>query len=1525
VSDEIDEELRREMARLRQSARERALAEFDPQILCRASLLPQWTRSLASELDLVTPGEYQRLVDRLVRAGLVEHGIHSVTAGLPQEAFWVRDRYRREIGDHLQTRLGSGLRVEYDRFCRMVDGLHSDDPNLRLWLSVRGFQEDPSGRRLMDRVESLLADGDVPTAATTIAAARVVGDVIGGTLENAVTRAQWRLDREYRTRDDLDYLRGYFRRTQIEESLRDLVTGDDDQWALHMKGDAGVGKTMVLRYLASGQFAENHGLSPFPVARIDFDHLDPRYPEQRPVELLVALTDQLVGFASSRDTERYFRSVHDVAQLLHEEFAKPEPNGERAAMLIQDAIQRFVKLVQGIASPVVLVLDTCEELAKLYAPGVSAPAIDRTFELIEDLHARVPSVRVVFAGRRGLIPSKEERGGPVLHGRPYLSVLRISGFTRGEAEQFMDSRAVPDEFRLAVLERSGIRGTGLHNPFDLETYCSWISTDPTVDAEELLNAPGDPYIERRIIGRMDSATASVLPVAVALGSFDRDLVRPALRRLDVDPDAVFDGLAGHEWVRVRQIGPDGRPRVIELDDHIRERMRRVFQDSHQVDEHQLGRDAAAVIRENPLGDVATETAVAAMRLLPLAEASELWDEIDSRVLESGDWGWAMQITPRVAAVEALRDGRNLLAAVHATQASALVHTWRPGVHFGRGGSLEALWSEVFKHSMLDPVHGRRSALVVRSSLGLIAAGDDVTQEHWDELTSWAANQSGCDAALVAAVDTLVGDWPPSVDVSSALESLAGHEVPQMAANALISKCGLLLRGGHLLGAGDAAVRAVELMESAPPAPRWRDWVPRGLLDRARLMRILVALRGGDPVDEKVWQRWRTDAMERLHDADADRLVAATLDYEMCFRIPRAPLPQPRPSHEVSGTTNWLHFGLGRPLFVAAADAIAAQGAPDEAAELIIRERNFTTHQAEDPRTIACCELALLRLCRRHGTTRFTAVQRLAEEGSARVRDEAWLVLKLVEGVEPNPAKLGSAYGRWRCAPDTLPPDKVDWLAADHLDHWESAVLTSGSHWLSEVPDASRAQGVAAMLAGNVRGLGSPESGEALLRYAAERFTDCEDDENAEFALFLAFRFEVIARMTAEPEHEPKPATPMSVSRGGVLVGIRDFLHSARMRGSKITKFGVFLGLSLGLAAALLFFLLAGYTFTPAVMWLSGASFVLVTAWIMLTSPDLEPIERIKIRRSSSGQVDIRTGRSLSLDDLELRGVRLAELARVLANPLLIGRYRLPGRKPPAPLGDVDVHLARPIGWATPNPIALDIERDLQELAWEQWIGRVEPVRRTRPQVLRLWGGHRLKLPDAEWATAGTAFHGPDHLQPRPTDEQGSIRRLFHVVGTPVTTSAGTHIRVRHGRGTGSLPENSRWAVGREDLLNLDDVTATPTVMAVFQAEPVDRGPVPLDEMRAEFIRCALTVKENGVDIALIIPPLTDELAQQVSQLVWAKVADSERVPTVMQVVRLCGEIRRLIAAEESAAEGADLAELDVILFYRGRNLMESET
>jgi len=1060
------------------------LDAFEPRVLSWLLLLPEWTeREWPFGSDMI---------DQLDSSGLVERR-DTLDGG---DAFWVRDSVRHDLARYVRQVRGSELEEDIAQLAQSS------------WLgTLTPYREDPSGRVLMDAVEQLLGDGDFGEATRLTAAARLLGEALSEPLADAARRARWRIDRAVRTAEDRRQLRHYVHRGSVEAELTALRSPSSGYIALHLLGGGGTGKTMVIRHLCS--------TSETPVARIDFDHLDPRYPDQRPGEILLALAGELLGYGATRQAYAFYRRLQDAVDAVHEELASDLQATER---LFNEMIWSFARFIEQFPPPVLLVLDTCEELAKLYTPGSEAPAIDRTFQILEQLHDQVKSVRFVFAGRRWLVQPLGEgpdAASPRLRHRPSVRVLPFTGFTLVEAEEYLRKRNVtPTAMTEALLHRSAAPD-GTYSPFELAAYCEWTLSDPRLNPSELRNAPGDPLVERRIIGRVTDRIRTAVPVAAALGRFDLDLITPALRRSGLDPQEVFDELTGQEWVNVLSVNSLGAPRVIEVDEHLRSRILYVTALQHPVDMHALGRDAVAAIERSALPDLPVETVEAAIRLLPVADAGEFWASLERRLTADHAWGWAAQTSMRAGAIEFARadgDGPTILAATLATQAAARIHT-------ANSGDVVSLWKAVERYASRHPDPRQSRTLAVRGLLGRLAAGDPLADPSL--ITAMDDDLVG---SFVAAAQRMVADGRDASRLVSWLA--AANRDPRIAAVASSLSSVLALWSGDSQGARLSADAA--LMQAVRHGPAYADWVPpRRLADRCRLTRLFVAWTSGEPLTAVPWEAWRDEAIHHVDDIDAERLMSLTLRFERGYRaLPEQTIERVTAAEHYARRrpADWLHFQV-RPLLV---ELVTASWIGRDRGFVMLQQRIEEALAAgDDPDTVDASQLAQMHLFRRHRFTD-TRVTMLSGDAAPIVRAEAWLVRNLVSGEQPATAQeAGSWHGWWQCqqSPERQPRPPVadagippDILYADQVEYNKHfgleppavddgppsfdpvQILRSGNS-LEQMAPGER--GRAMLVAGEVLALRSPVLGAMLLAEAVKPLVRAGDEVSAIQATVLA--------------------------------------------------------------------------------------------------------------------------------------------------------------------------------------------------------------------------------------------------------------------------------------------------------------------------------------------------------------------------------------------------------------------------------------
>jgi hypothetical protein len=233
------------------------------------------------------------------------------------------------------------------------------------------------------------------------------------------------------------------------------------------------------------------------------------------------------------------------------------------------ALEKFCAYAESLPRPVLIVLDTCEELEKFQPVNGALPQLDAAFELLEAVHRRLPTVRVVFGGRRPLARSgaggwriNPDRVQPHLPDhKDYLAVEVIRGFSPVEARTYLDTieKLALDESTVAlVLERSveihqspyllGLsRDERRYNPFDLSLNAAVLREDP---ASVRRDPASTVYLNNRVVTRLGPG-APVLPAAVAMRRFDHDMLGAAAAAVDVPLDEAWPQFAGAEWVLSR--------------------------------------------------------------------------------------------------------------------------------------------------------------------------------------------------------------------------------------------------------------------------------------------------------------------------------------------------------------------------------------------------------------------------------------------------------------------------------------------------------------------------------------------------------------------------------------------------------------------------------------------------------------------------------------------------------------------------------------------------------------------------------------------------------------------------------------------------------------------------------------------------------------------------------------------------------------------------------------------------------------
>jgi tetratricopeptide (TPR) repeat protein len=1055
--------------------------------------------ALASARGMVDPGDRLRALtaclaplDEERRTAVAIEAFALAGAAGEDGSFWMPEAVRPEILDDLRRRRGP----VFLQTVAMTAGTRLRDARARLplppalgrWCELAAMAGErgpgPSAAWLDRRIAELSTAGATGQALAWADAGSALAGVLGGELVAVAALGHRRVELLHRQAHDKRHLRHFLRRDEQVGDVERLLDQPEDGWALHFLGEGGVGKTMLLRYITA-ELAPARGI---PTTRVDFDHISPDYPVLRPGQLLLELADELHPHVADTRQEHLYNEMQARLVAFHEGLSdRPAPADPLAAVRgeqFEFALRPFADLLRLLPQPVLLVLDTCEELAKLHAPGVRLPAVEATFSIVERLHELVPSVRVLFAGRRLLAAagsdwqaSRPDEAIALLPERKdYLRLHWVQGFTEEEAGTFLRVRQAPltAGLRAAVLARSRETdrpapvtwrtpprpaGHSRYNPFDLALYADWVREVPSLDPATVESGRSDQYVESRIVGRLQRGDVrSVLPAVVLLGRFDQDSLRPAFDGDDNAFTDLFRELAATEWIDWQPDDALGTS-FLEVERNLRPRLLAWYQEPARrgllaAAAERLARGLAGLVANRPLGRLGVDHVDAALRLLPDGQASRLWDRLEARVAEGAGWGWARAVTERLLG-EGGAVGRDspLRAAVLATSCAALLHE-HPDL------DLSPMWREVEETAAAhpDPVIGtwlrRRAALgqVAASAAGPVAPSRDL-QEVVQALLADAAREAGggadeqardraaqLDASVCAGLEALVERAERTGDDRRMRETAAtilgwvdgrgGHDELAAFARTLAGRAFAL--SGRWREAGEQLDRAADAVDSAGTAwqgQRWLDWrAPDSTVDRVRLEAIRALPETARRRSAEELDTWGAEAAGRTQLVDAERLASAVLG----LRLARGVVP----AAELAALARAERYLPDRqpacnahrtvpPLFVTMARGWLALGDGEQALAMLERRLDGATRTGRDQGTIRAAERAKAEVLRR---------LRLA-------RRDAALIARLRGSTDPVDAAAGwslSALDQARPASGTEPPPGRDTPALLHA-WWRSRI------------------------------------------------------------------------------------------------------------------------------------------------------------------------------------------------------------------------------------------------------------------------------------------------------------------------------------------------------------------------------------------------------------------------------------------------------------------------------------------------------
>ncbi|SOE97713.1 hypothetical protein SAMN05414139_10871 [Burkholderia sp. D7] len=836
--------------------------------------------------------------------------------------FWVIEFLREDIVEHVQSRQGStflsGAAVDSANAVLQRVACGDDVPALTArWAAIAGSKTVAEAALEMTRqIRAAVELGNPSEALEVLNVATPLSRILGAEIEPALIMGRHAIQLTLRRTADERHLARYLPRQEQVEAFKNLLAGTDGHWALHYLGAGGVGKTMLLRHIAS-KLAVADGRK-LPTTRVDFDHISPDFPVRRPGELLANLAEELRFYGGPDQESRYadfVRALNAVHRSLANEPPAEDPLKNVTSSAFDKLLEMFMALFANLPKPVVVMLDTCEELARLEPAGTILPSVEATFLILEKIHERFEDLRVVFAGRRLLaragdtladgrpgweaVPGTLSARNRLLPSdKPYLRLHFVRGLTEQEAVDYFNNvaKVISGDERLAAILRKSPdadlpadicwnrellvpqEDCPRYNPFDLSLYADWISDVPSLSAETIGSGQTDPYVEMRIVARiLDEPVLKMLPTVVLLRRFDVEML------VDLVPDEqegrrIFRELGGLEWI-------DYQHDALQVDLNLLPRLLRYYEDEsrrHLLDSarEQIGPSLENLVRAklraaDPFAELTVAHIDAALRLCPEGAASALWDELDRTITESGNWTWADSVCQYVMSEgNAASDPNSQLgAAVRATRAAVALH----------GSPYEcktAWWAEIQAEAKRHPQSSLQTWLYLRATVALgqidyrvLARIREFREDDWryEQLVAGlvAALEQRLELGLQGfAVDMFVQDIAVPLPLRASLAGLSARQV--VATRTEVHRAKIL----------------ASMLVDGPVVQKWADWrAPSSVKHRLwlELLRSGFTYARADELET-----CRNLAAAALGSVDAERLLSRVLQLQLGFSVPLSP-------------------------------------------------------------------------------------------------------------------------------------------------------------------------------------------------------------------------------------------------------------------------------------------------------------------------------------------------------------------------------------------------------------------------------------------------------------------------------------------------------------------------------------------------------------------------------------------------------------------------------------------------------------
>lgn len=895
-------------------------------VLAEADRARRVAQALSAARKIADATERARALSRLATylpadqlGRVVNEIIEALQPAEPGAAFWVPDGARANILAELE-RLQQlpWLRAQAAAIGRSVQKLSRDilvPPAMRQWAELAATLGDgtdevgvKTGQAILTETTGLLQSGLTTEALGWIETGRSLLTVIKGEFDTSLLIAARRVELSHRTADDRRLLQRFLPRREPLDAFRRLLATPpgESPWALHYLGGGGVGKTILLRHI-SAELAPQQRLI---VARVDFDHLNPDFPRRRPGLLLLTMLEQLEVYASPETRELY----EEASKVLTYQDQLPgSSSAAPTSEAMDDAIQRFCAYLQALDRRIVLILDTCEELARFESAGAVLPQVDAAFRLLERIHEELPSVLVIFAGRRplayevhnGRLRETRRPHSGIPDEKPYLMVQQVTGFTEPEATEYLrDMEGLTlsgDEVKdLLKRSRSGPNepdydggpnpaGSVSYIPFDLAQYAAALREDPNYLSYASRDLAYATYVRDRIADRLTTNAARLLPAVVIMRHFDQDMLGEAITGMGlmITSTEAWQELGAIEWISTHyDYESVRRAAFMEVDRTMLERLQAFFAVDQPAEYEQarrlLANGLAGIVRSRALPELTVDHVDAALRCLEPVDAADLCDGLSLRVAaDTRHWMWAYYVFSRVLGT----DGA-LAAAEHPAAASAIALHVTALSQVKPSEDLKSQWELVAAAATNHPrpaiarwLASRAAILADPLDVGRLADAMRVVREQ--RANGHAPYAAWLAGAILAAVGKATEDAGTERDLDAiadwqdALRELIGYGFasPVLAAARVLLARLLLMTGSP----GDAAEQfriAIDLTRDPTPAAEAAadGAIPDNVRDWVRFEAALVSRPETGPAGD-VREDWLNEAVAAIGAATRARLDA----------------------------------------------------------------------------------------------------------------------------------------------------------------------------------------------------------------------------------------------------------------------------------------------------------------------------------------------------------------------------------------------------------------------------------------------------------------------------------------------------------------------------------------------------------------------------------------------------------------------------------------------------------------------------